>query len=270
MAFKAAILKDSINSSGHRITTFEVTFPRIVLAENNTHRVFSRNYSSSRAIPTYKFIEGLRKDPFIPVYWGAAQKGMGASQEIDFAKKAIAESEWLKAMDNAIRSANALLDLGVAKEITNRLLEPWMWSTGIITSTEFNNFFSLRRSAYAQPEIKVIADLMFEEYSKSIPDILRKGQWHIPMLNFAEEDFYRIADKLKISTGRLARVSYLTHDGKRDIDKDIELHNSLLLNRHLSPFEHCAKNMDVNRNYGNFTGWKQYRKYIQGESGASK
>ena len=51
---KAVIAADSINVKGKRITTFIVTMPRIVLAELNTHRVFSRNSASSRAIPFTK------------------------------------------------------------------------------------------------------------------------------------------------------------------------------------------------------------------------
>jgi thymidylate synthase ThyX len=265
--YKANILKDSINSFGKRITTFEVSFPRIILAETNTHRVFSRNYSSSRAIPVYKFIDILENDPFVPVYWGANQTGMGASKEIPAEDHEEAKAIWLSAMKAAISHANSLLALGVAKEITNRLLEPWMWVTGIITSTEFNNFFNLRRHSTAQPEIRYLANLMYEEYKSSCPNQLKPSEWHLPMINPAEESLYSHVFQLAISTGRLARVSYLTHDGKRDPQKDIELHDRLLISKHLSPFEHCAKNQDDNRWYGNLRGWKQYRKFIPNESG---
>jgi thymidylate synthase ThyX len=269
MAFKAKILKDSINSSGNRLTTFEVTYPRIVLAECNTHRVFSRNYSSSRAIPTYKFISNLENDPFIPVYWGQAQSGMGASKEINAELIPQAIDIWLDAMKDAIKHANRLLSLGVAKEITNRLLETWMWVTGIISSTEFDNFFMLRRSAKAQPEIKKLADMMYEEYIHSRPELLLPFEWHIPMISAAEESLYDLKELLSMSTGRTARVSYLTHDGKRDPAKDIELHDKLLKDKHMSPTEHAACNKDDGKWYGNFQGWEQYRKTIPNESGVN-
>ena len=52
MAYHAEVLIDSVNPAGQRLTTFVLRFPRFVLSEFNTHRMFSRNASSSRAIPT--------------------------------------------------------------------------------------------------------------------------------------------------------------------------------------------------------------------------
>ena len=56
--------------TGATIETFEMYFPRPILAEQNTHRVFSRNTGSSRAIPLKTMLRELRRTPFIPMFWG--------------------------------------------------------------------------------------------------------------------------------------------------------------------------------------------------------
>jgi thymidylate synthase ThyX len=269
--YKASILADSISEFGVRLTTFEVKFPRIILAEFNTHRVFSRNFSSSRAIPVHKIIEDIKNDPFIPVYFGKNQKGMSAEIELSHNEILKIKNKWFEARDSAIEYVEYLVyECNLHKQIANRILEPWMWATGIVTASEYDNFFALRRDKNAQPEFKFLADMMYEEYVHSSPNHLKAGDWHIPMISPAEDSSWDLDVKLRVATGRLARVSYLTHDGVRDMNKDIELHNSLLGNKHLSPFEHCAQNMNDNRFYGNFQGWKQYRKNIIGESGTIK
>jgi hypothetical protein len=79
--YDVKVLADSIYglSSGQtaRITTMQVTFPRFILAEINTHRAFSRNSASSRAIPTEKIIEQVVTNPFIPETFNRRVKGMG-------------------------------------------------------------------------------------------------------------------------------------------------------------------------------------------------
>jgi thymidylate synthase ThyX len=269
MAFKARIIKDSINSSGNRITTFEISAPRIILSELNTHRMFSRNYSSSRAIPVKKMIDSIIADPFIPIYWGKNQSGMSASAELDEYDIIEAQRDWLHALYQSVETVENLQTIGLHKQIANRLLEPWMWVTGIITATEYDNFFMLRRSAGAQPEFKHLADMMYNELLHSRPELLLPFQWHIPMITPAEESLYSLKEQLAISTGRTARVSYLTHDGKRDPAKDIELHDKLLKDKHMSPTEHAACNKDDGKWYGNFQGWEQYRKTIPNESGVN-
>lgn len=271
--FSAKVLCDSISPVNVRLTTVEVSLPRIVLAELNTHRVFSRNSASSRAIPVSKTIERISVDPFIPEYWGKNQKGMQAYEELSKLQQFEAENVWLLARKHMLVAAQTLLDIGVHKQITNRLLEPFMWQTVIITATEWSNFFALRRSPEAQPEIKKAADLMFEAIESSIPSELTFSEWHMPLLDdisdlkksFSEEQIK------KISVGRCARVSYLTHDGKRDPNADIELCERLQSSGHMSPFEHVAKPAHLKSEfYGNFRAWIQYRKTLQNEDDFSK
>ncbi len=287
MAYAAKIVADSISEAGDRLTTMEVTFPRFVLAEFNTHRMFSRNSASSRAIPTAKQFERIAEDPAIPVHWGKNQPGMQAESELEGQDRSDAVEQWLAARDSAVVHAENLLQLGVHKQVVNRLLEPFMWHTVIVTATEWNNFFALRAHRDAQPEIRVIAEMMKELYETSTPKLLRRGEWHLPFIQPDEYDyaFEYSEEARKISAARCARVSYLTHDGRRDLNKDIELYERLVTGGHMSPLEHVATPEFATRQgiemfdlgdgvytythssefIGNFKGWKQFRKFIPNE-----
>ncbi len=272
--FKAKMLKYSVHSEDEtrELLTIEMTFPRPVLSEWNTHRSQSRNSASSRAIPVKKMINDVENNPFIPIHIGKAQKGMQAYEEVSAENK----EEVLKIINNlrykAIEAANKMLELGVHKQVANRYLEPWMWVTVIGTGSleGWANFWNLRRSEEAEPHICKIAEMSFEEYKSATPQILRPGEWHLPLIGFEGDEFLTIDEKIRVSTGRCARVSYLTHDGKRDVSADIELHDKLLADKHFSPFEHvvqAANFFDMKNKYnGNLgPGWIQYRKTIQGE-----
>lgn len=281
----AKILADSISPEGVRLTTLEVTFPRNILAEVNTHRVFSRNSASSRAIPVEKMLLQVMTDPYIPTHWGKNQKGMQAQEVVDGPRATLAANWWLHARDQAVDTAKELLALGIHKQITNRLLEPFLWHTAIISSTEWSNWDHLRDNEQAHPEIQKMARLMKEAREGSTPSPLAYGQWHLPLMSTGEINQCALKtlnlDAKKVSVGRCARVSYLTHEGKRDMAKDVELHDSLLKNGHMSPFEHVARPMQRweedlystgnDRSAGripfcgNFRGWVSYRKEIPNE-----
>jgi thymidylate synthase ThyX len=262
------VLADSIHHT--RLTTIEVTFPRIVLAEFNTHRVFSRNSASSRAIPVEKRIAMVEADPFIPESFGKNQKGMQASENLADEEALKARSAWMQAMGYAIGQARALAKLGVHKQLANRLIEPFCWHTVIVSSTEWENFWALRCHPDAQPETRRAAELMMEVYDQSEPKHLKEGEWHLPLL----EDEARIRaegfDVRKVSIGRCARVSYLTHDGKREPQADVELCDRLMTSGHMSPLEHVATPAPTNSFLGNFRGWIQYRKTIPDEENFAK
>lgn len=269
--YSAKILKDSVNSVGNRLTTFEICFPRILLAELNTHRQLSRNAASSRAIPVKKMIQAVIDDPFIPIWWGKNQAGMQANEEISDTEKKFAIAHWLVARDNAVNSASNLLELNVHKQIANRLLEPWMWTTIIVSATEWQNFFALRTHKDAMPEFRYIAIWIEKLYKESIPEKLEDGFWHIPMLpDIQELTEHNLDDMISIATGRIARVSLLTHDGKRDLNEDVRLHDRLSDSTpmHASPFEHCAMAIPGGGS-GNFVGFYQYRHHFDNESVAT-
>lgn len=263
MAYSARVLLDSVSPLGVRLTTLEVTFPRFVLAEFNTHRIFSRNSASSRAIPTAKLIERVEQDPVLPLEWGRNKAGMSANDMLSAGEADAAQRVWLRARDDAIAHARELLDLKVHKQELNRILEPFLWHTVIVTATQWNNFFELRCSSNAQPEIRKAAMLMREAIAASRPEALANDAWHTPLLQPDEGDL-PLETRKRISAARCARVSYLTHEGRREIEKDLELYERLKSDRHLSPFEHVATPATDDDFHANFRGWIQMRAEIDG------
>lgn len=279
MAYEAVVLADSVTERGDRLTTIQVTLPRFVLAEFNTHRDFSRNSASSRAIPLKTQIERVLTDPAMPVYWGANQSGMQASTELSGPLRTRAIASWLQARDDAVAQARVMGEIGAHKQIASRLLEPFMWQTIIVSATQWDNFFALRDNADAQPEFRVAAHMMREVRDASDPRLLRKGEWHLPLLQPDEIEWAKANPELavKVCIGRCARVSYLTHDGRRDHEKDIELYERLRTGGHMSPFEHVARPMTwrdrilhPGRSRSNFRGWLQHRKNVRYEDDYSK
>jgi thymidylate synthase ThyX len=300
MGFDAKVLADSLSPAGYRLTTLEATFPRFVLAEFNTHRVFSRNSASSRAIPIAKQLRRVLEEPYVPIEFGSNQPGMQAGPALSGEAEEAAEREWLRARDDAVRrvlglvtdpdtAEGDLLDvlerveeatrtkdrpgewLNVHKQVANRLLEPFMWHTVIVTATEWENFWNLRCHPDAQPEIRLVAETMRDVEATSEPEELAEDEWHLPLVRPEDRDQASIEDLIKISAGRCARVSYLTHAGKRDLAADIELHDRLLESGHMSPLEHparplSAEELESDEWSGNFHGWHSYRKTISGEA----
>jgi thymidylate synthase ThyX len=267
MAYAARVIADSVSESGRRLVTMEVTFPRLVLAEFNTHRVFSRNSASSRAIPIKKQLARIREAPFVPETWGLNKAGMQAEHDADQTTAAAARAAWLSARDRAVEQAEELLRLGIHKQLANRLLEPFMWHTVIVTATEWSNFFALRANPMAQPEINTVAGLMLAAYRQSTPNPVPSGGWHLPLLQADERDgtFEHSEDARRISAARCARVSYLTHSGVRDLEADLGLYRRLVDGGHLSPLEHVATPEPDGAWVGNFRGWRQLRKTIPNE-----
>jgi len=262
----AKVILDSISPEGHRLTTMEVVMHRFVLSEFNTHRSFSRNSASSRAIPTRKQMARVETETAFPVSWPCEQPGMQGGDELDGHLGDSANAVWRNAMQDAVRHATALAEIGVHKSVVNRLLEPFMWHTVIVSSTEWENFFGLRCNSLAQPEIRVAAESMRDAFEASEPSRLEPGEWHLPYID--EEDWLLFESRgggievaKAVSAARCARVSYLTHDGRRDHSKDIELYERLTSADppHISPLEHVATPNESDARTGNFVGWRQLR-----------
>lgn len=244
--YEASILADSVAPNGSRLTTIVCTFPRFILAEFNTHRVFSRNSASSRAIPVKKRIKMIEENAFVPLAFGKNQRGMSSSEDLQGEEAALAEKAWREACEDAVKHARKLSDLGVHKQFANRILEPFAWHTVITTSTEWDNYWALRISEHAQPEIHRVSQAMKDAFDTSDPEKLIPGDWHLPLI--FEEDYEECTNQdgvdyellAKISCARCARVSYLTHGGVRSLDKDLELFERLASRGHMSPLEHAA------------------------------
>ena len=282
----ATIIADSISPDSKRLTSYVLVFPRIILAEFNTHRVFTRNSSSSRAIPFKKMLKIVWNDPFIPIAWMQDHTGMQGNRYFTGARANFLKFLWLSARNFAVIFAWFLSKAGLTKQIVNRLLEPFMWHTVIATATDFENFFKLRADPAAEIHIQELAYLMLEAYNESIPKKLTQGQWHIPFgdnidasrLTMEElgsnydvdhgENITRM--KIKIATARCARVSYLNFEGKDDYSSDIALYDRLAGPGHYSPFEHCAKVPEFGDSTkyspSNFDGWVQLRKTMHNEN----
>ena len=276
--YKTKIILDSINPyNGIRLITSELTYPRFIHAEFMTHRMFSRNAASSRAIPNSKMIVMVKETPAMPVYWGKSKKGMSASKEINNIKEA--RELWLAAKDAMIEYAERFRGLKLHKQIANRILEPWENITVICSATQRSNFFALRNHCDAQPEIQHLAK-SWKSAIDSSTSVER--QWHIPYIQEDEQDLDLNLRK-KMGVARCARVSYLTHNGTKSVEKDLILYERLLTGSghgHWSPFEHVAEATDMTEeryNFvtkkleikpiqcGNFQGWIQYRKTCLGE-----
>jgi thymidylate synthase ThyX len=258
----AGVIADSISPAGVRLTTIEVKYPRFIHAEMMTHRTFSRNGASSRAIPISKVIQMVEDNTMLPVWWGKNQKGMQAAEELDDESREIARQIILKHRDHAIETARALAEIGLHKQIGNRYLEPFQQFTLIVTSTEWRNFFHLRRHPDAQPEFRATADAMWKAMASSEPEQLEDQEWHLPYILDTDLDQFSDERELaKISSARCARVSYLTHDtGKIDVNADLGLYGKLSAGGHLSPTEHAAQaTTDRDVFYGNLRGWMSLR-----------
>ena len=280
MSYNVSIVADSVNDAGDRITTYELTYPRFVHAQFMTHRLFSRNASSSRAIPTKRLLAKIEYDPVMPLEWGQNQRGMQATEVLSEDDAIVAEDLWIAARDAALYYARQLDELGVHKQIVNRLVEPWMYITVLCTATEYDNWWHLRGED-AQPEIAWVASQMKELAKASTPVYMPVGAWHLPLveqvdknspLYISHEEKQELGRETgdpwivpKICVARCARVSYLTHDGERDLRKDLELFDRLATSGHWSPFEHAASACSTSIRWGNFFGWKQYRKYFASE-----
>lgn len=279
------IIADSINPVGNRLTTFILRFPRIVLAEMNTHRALSKNSASSRAIPFEKMLEMATNDPFIPIKFQKDHKGMQGTEYYEGAEHDQCVRDWLEARDYAIKAA-LNFRFPITKQLRNRLLEPFMWHTIILSGTEFENFFALRAHKDAEIHICDLAYKMLDKYNKSIPKKLQPGEWHIPFgdkidedriiddgllypkdaHNYTEEDISSI--KIKIAVARCARISYNNYNGQDDYKADVKLCDRLFGNipRHLSPTEHVAQALDNSESFGNFRGFKQYRYFFDDQN----
>jgi thymidylate synthase ThyX len=306
MTPSAKVILDSVNESGHRLTTLEVVMHRFVLAEFNTHRVLSRNSASSRAIPYEKTRQRVMDNIAYPVRWVSEQKGMQGGDELNLVGRTQADAAWTEARDSAVQHADILFKLGVHKSLVNRLLEPFMWHTAVVTATEWDNMFWQRCHPDAQLEMKAVADAMQVALYSFKPTPMIHGMWHMPYVDASSYKTQDWADAVEIaksesadagasysptleilrqvSVARCARVSYLTQDGVRDMNLDLELYRRLLGSGHWSPFEHVAtpvkgekynmshhpsqedRAIEVFHGCGNYLGWKQFRKTFQGEN----
>lgn len=271
LGFDAEIVCDSIYQT--RLTTMILTYPRFIHSEFMTHRMFSRNAASSRAIPIARMLMEVEECPVIPLHWGRNVAGMQAPRELDEADREKCKDEWLDARDKAVKAVERLSQLNLHKQVANRLLEPWMWIRVIVTGSEraWANFFALRCHPAAEPHMQKIAYMARELYKSphmwNMIRRLRGREWHLPLIGFAGDEDIAEDNLPRVSAGRCARVSYLTHDGRRDVEEDLKLFRKLSESTpmHASPLEHQAQAVCQGKNGNLAKDWTQFRKLFRGE-----
>lgn len=259
----AEVICDSLSpKTGKRLTTMIWKYPRIIMAEVNTHRMLSKSSASSRAIPVKKQIQKIRMDPFFPSWAGKNQSGMQAASELDQDQLEEFGDHWSKCAQLACSHAEFLVELGAHKQIANRLLEPFSYVRTIVTGTDWANLFNLRCHPDAQPEFMVLAYRALEAYENSIP---KETDLHLP---FGDRMYHGLTEeeRIKVAVARCARVSYDAFEGEPNPNDDIRLYEQLASSGHMVPFEHVAKPWIDDTYIGNFQGWVPHRKTLPNEN----
>jgi hypothetical protein len=299
MTITAKIIAHSVAPNGQQIVTWELEYQRFIHGEFMTHRLFSRNAASSRAIPVTTIIGQVRTNPAMPIHFGENQSGMQAAKELNPILQVGVKWAWRQAAKAAVKWAEVMVKLGLHKQVTNRILEPFQTMKTVMTATCMDNFFWLRNHEDAQPEIKELARLMWEALQASTPNKLNPGDWHVPYYNEGyttgvwrktvktdkSEAGVSLQDALAISSSCCAQVSYRKLDDT--LEKAQMVYKRLVESEpvHASPFEHSATPMkwdklckdamqqgwedgvthvDRNKKFwsGNFIGWVQFRQLI--------
>lgn len=290
---------------GKPLVTMRLRYPRIIHGEIMTHRVFSRNARSSRAVPVKTMLNEVRNTPFVPWHWGANQKGMQAGEEcnellsLEGIEEIGREDAWRWLAEYNSDAAEAYMNAGYHKQIPNRLLEPFSWIDTLITSNQWDNFLWLRDHKDAEPHLQDLARLVKQALDEMHVQALEPGEWHLPyitpmdiqnLIMRPDDDTERLINDLgadvneflrMISAARCARISYKPFDGDASYERELERYNLLVSSDrvHASPTEHQATpdNWLVDtwggvdegwaspELHGNLPGWIQFRKLIPGE-----
>lgn len=243
----AKVVCDSVSEQGVRLTTFEIEYPRFIHGELMTHRVLSKNSSSSRAIPIQKMLDQIENNMAVPIYWGENKSGMQAVAEVSKQSIRSAIDQWGFAYADIKHVVGRMIELGLHKQVTNRLTEPFQMMKVVITGTDWDNFFNLRIHPDAQPEICMLAYKMYKAMKESTPQNLREGEWHLPYVQkdgkfgyIADQTILTLEEAIKYSAASCASVSYRTEE--MTLEKADKIFDMLIKAEviHASPFEHLA------------------------------
>ena len=266
----AKVIADSINETGQRLTTFELEFSRLILSECNTHGAIEKNTSSSRAIPVSKMLDHILEQNLKPIYFGSKKSGMQAGNELTDEGLDFVKCVWGSSLESAVEYAEMLDKAGVAKEVTNRITEPYQLIKAVWSATDWDNWFNLRLEKDADPNICMLAYKMYEALSKSVPVLLKKGEYHLPYVGkydipvaysdlggYEYETGYNVfyydkerdhtiehcmtlEEAIKYSVASCAQVSYRSEG--MTLDKAEKIWNMLVKSEvvHASPLTHIA------------------------------
>lgn len=294
------VIADSISDRGIRLTTYELEYQRFFHSEFMTHKMLSKNAASTRAIPVERAIQLMLERPAMPIHWGLNNPGMQSNAEMDETRREAAEATWLASMNDAAAFARVLSDkdgINGHKQWVGRIIEPYSFMKVVCTGTEFSNLFALRHHKDAQPEFFELSKGMIIARSKSTPQLLKPGQWHLPYVNFVNGKYFVGGVEVpldvarKVSASCCAQASYRRLDDT--VEKALDIFDKLKLEgdstepKHASPVEHQGtpideSNIPFNPNTwengithvrrdgslwsGNLRGWVQYRQLIPNEA----
>ena len=253
----AKVVCDSINEQGIRLTTFEIEYPRFIHSEVMTHRNLSKNSSSSRAIPIQKMLDQIGSNMAIPIYWGKNKSGMQAIEEVSKFDEAKSVLNWERSFNYTKERVLDMVDIGLHKQVPNRLTEPFQMMKVVVTGTDWDNFFNLRIHPDAQPEICMLAYKIYKAVEESKPKVLKSGEWHLPYVDtwryegceqhfgYSEKNdgvytYCSLEEAIKFSAASCASVSYRTEG--MTLEKADKIFDMLIKAEviHASPFEHLA------------------------------
>ena len=290
----AKVICDSVSPDGVRITTLEIEYPRFIHGEFMTHRSLSKNSSSSRAIPIQKMLDQIESNMALPIYWGKNKSGMQAVEEVSKFDEVKSVLNWERSFSYTKERVLDMVDVGLHKQVPNRLTEPFQMMKVVVTGTDWDNFFNLRIHPDAQPEICMLAYKIYKAMGESEPVKLKVRDWHLPYVNigwngsgditYFNENFEVIdlEDAIKISASCCAQVSYRNTD--MSLEKADKIFNMLIKSDvlHASCFEHLAtpirsqeglingwdfgithQNKSGQLFSGNLRGWISYRQQLQ-------
>lgn len=279
MATQVTILADSVAPNGSRLISFECIYPARIHWDVMTHRMFSRNAMSTRAIPWKRMRKWILADPYVPLHWGRNRKGMIPGGDLTGWRLALAKLAWHSAKRAAVLAADVMDRCGCHKSLVNATVIPWMHMRVVITSNYgvgLSNWWNLRLHHAAAPEMQQLAKRMAEAANASTPRQLKAGEWHLIYLTDDERRDWPIEQQVRVSAARAARTSYATFEGDTpEVAADLGLFDRLVGEdpKHASPPEHQAEalrdtkwsgsNPSTNGNLG--PGWYQHRKMIKGE-----
>ena len=261
--YSCDILADSINPIGQRVTTVQIRLPLVVWAEFLTHRTFSRNARSNRAVPSRVLIREVLRNPFVPDFWGSNKSGMQAGAEMTGVRRWLARKAWLWARYPAIAAAWVMSKAGLHKQDANRVLAPWQWVDAVVTADEsaWQAFFALRCHPAADPKIQRIAEMIRDGILASRPHKLHWGDWHMPY--YVGQLPY---ESVWASAGACARVSYACFDGRQSDTENAALGRRLASEKpaHASPLEHVLRASHRKTQPGPVGGCWQSLRQIEG------
>lgn len=289
------VILASISPDNVPLYTIRLRYPRVIHSEIMTHRVFSRNARSSRAVPVKTMLNEVRNTPYVPWHWGQNQSGMQAEEECNttvsvlqqqydstFSKELISRSEaWLEAADTATNIAEAFMNAGYHKQNPNRLLEPFAYIDTLITATEWENFLWLRDHHAAEPHLQDLAQMVGLALNECKLIQLKPGEWHTPYITDEDRehaltlfDHINSVDEIQwlnaISAARCARISYKPFDGDASYEKEISRYQQLIESDrvHASPVEHQATpdNQVGEISYGEYEGYSGKTEFIWANS----